>query len=352
MAHEISQTEGVASFADSRSDAQGRVDAWHKLGQSVGHTMTAQEALDAAHLAKWNVRKRPLWVDVREDDPTLRGLVIPRQYATVFDNPITKKVTPIGVVGERYTPIQQEELTEFADALVDEGGAHYETAGSLRNYSQVFLTMKLPRELTLVKDGKVDTTEYYLALFNSHDGSSSMFGIVTSVRVVCSNTARAAIAGAESKFTVRHTSGYKSAVQEAREKLGLVWEYEEAFEAEARNLFNDPFSSDDMKEFAQELVKLNKVEADSVAATKRRNEAGAIHKLFVESPTIVGTAIEGTKFAAFNSVTEYVDHFANVRGGDDPETTRAARTLAQAAAGGRAGEVDSLKATAWSILTK
>jgi hypothetical protein len=54
MAHELDITNGVASFANSRADA------WHRLGQSVGHTMTAREALAAAHLANWNVRKMPL----------------------------------------------------------------------------------------------------------------------------------------------------------------------------------------------------------------------------------------------------------------------------------------------------
>ena len=54
MAHELDITNGVASFANSRADA------WHRLGQSVGHTMTAREALAASHLANWNVRKMPL----------------------------------------------------------------------------------------------------------------------------------------------------------------------------------------------------------------------------------------------------------------------------------------------------
>ena len=56
MAHELDITDGQVSFANSRSDA------WHRLGQSVGHTMTAREALEAAHLAGWNVRKMPLQV--------------------------------------------------------------------------------------------------------------------------------------------------------------------------------------------------------------------------------------------------------------------------------------------------
>lgn len=356
MAHEISITNGVASFADSELDSAGRVDAWHKLGTPVGHAMTAQEALDAAYLANWNVRKVPLWADLREDyietGENPRGIIVPNQYATVFDNPVTKKITPIGVVGKRYTPINNEALTEFADAVVDEGGAHYQTAGSLRDYSQVFLTMKLPRELKLINPttGKIDTTEYYLALFNSHDGNSSMFGVLTTTRVVCANTARVAIKGAASKFSIPHTSGWKGAVQAAREQLGLVWEYEDAFEAEVNELFADPFSSDDMKAFAEELTELAKVEKDSVAATKRRNEANALHNLFVSSPTIAGTAVEGTKWGAFNAVTEYVDHYSNVRG-EDKEGGRAARTLSLLTSGGRSGDSDSLKADAWKLLT-
>ena len=54
MAHELDITNGVASFANSRPDA------WHRLGTSVGHAMTGQEAMEAAHLANWNVRKMPL----------------------------------------------------------------------------------------------------------------------------------------------------------------------------------------------------------------------------------------------------------------------------------------------------
>jgi hypothetical protein len=144
MSHEISITNGVASFADSRV-RDGRVDAWHRLGTPVGHAMTAQEAMEAAHLANWNVRKRPIWADVREDGTDQRGLVVASQCATVFDNPVTNQITPIGVVGARYCAIQNEALVEFADALVDETGAHYETAGSLKGYSQTFITMRLPQ---------------------------------------------------------------------------------------------------------------------------------------------------------------------------------------------------------------
>jgi hypothetical protein len=126
-AHELDITNGVASFANSRSDA------WHRLGQSVGHAMTAQEALDAAHLAGWNVRKMPLQVPqepvITENGATTpEPLAVPEHFATVRTNPISGTIDVFGVVGSKYEPVQNEASCALLDALVDESGAHFETA--------------------------------------------------------------------------------------------------------------------------------------------------------------------------------------------------------------------------------
>ena len=47
-----------------------------------------------------------------------------------------------------------------------------------------------------------------------------------------------------------------------------------------------------------------------------------IVKRWISSPTIAPNA--GTRWAAYNAVTEYVDHYSKVRGGDD-HSARAAR---------------------------
>jgi hypothetical protein len=52
----LDSTNGVVAFANSRTDA------WHRLGQSVGHVMTASEALAAATLNGWAVRKMRLQI--------------------------------------------------------------------------------------------------------------------------------------------------------------------------------------------------------------------------------------------------------------------------------------------------
>jgi hypothetical protein len=109
MAHELDITNGVASFA-------ARTDAWHRLGQTVGHSMVAEEALAAAHLAGWNVRKMALQVPLEPvitDDGgevTPAPLLVAEHFATVRTNPITGKIDVLGVVGSKYEPVQNEEF--------------------------------------------------------------------------------------------------------------------------------------------------------------------------------------------------------------------------------------------------
>ncbi|GAB5899009.1 DUF932 domain-containing protein [Mycolicibacterium mageritense] len=325
MAHELDATNGIVSFANSRTDA------WHQLGQSVGHTMTAQEALKAAHLAGWNVRKMPLQV-AQEPIVTADGvttpepLVVPDHYATVRDNPIVPgRIDVLGVVGSKYEPLQNEASADLLNALTDQGGAVFETAGALRGGRETFVTMKLPESMSFDGiDGSKDRTDFYLAALNSHDGTSAFRFLVTPVRIVCANTQSAAIREAKASFAIRHTGGARIAIQEAREALRLTWKYIKAFETEAAELYAQPMDLDQMRAFTDDLLN---VESAPTAATKntRHQQARAIVKLWTSSPTIA--PIAETKWAAYNAVTEYVDHYSTVRGRGNAETTRALRAV-------------------------
>lgn len=360
MSHEITTTRN--SDGDEVAFYAGEIPAWHQLGTVVGKKMTAQESLEFAHLAGWDVRKVPVWADLTQDAAAQaaassgreqkRGLKVFSQYATVFTNPVTGLVEPIAIVGENYTAIQSEAMAEFGQAVLDELGPNVNSVGSLQNFRKVFMSIELPQTMTLEgKDGELDITKYYLTLFNSFDGSSTFFGIISTVRVVCANTARAAIAGAVSKFSIRHTSGWKGNVAKAREALKLAYKYEEAYETKVREeLFGVPMTLDEMKVFATDLTEVKKAK-EGQAQTQRQNVANGILKLYVESPTIKGTPIAGTRFAAYNAVTEYVDHKQNIRGankeGANVDTLRATRTILNLA-----NDTDTtLKARAWSLLT-
>ena len=66
-----------------------------------------------------------------------------------------------------------------------------------------------------------------------------------------------------------------------------------------------------------------------------------IVKRWISSPTIAPNA--GTRWAAYNAVTEYVDHYSKVRGGDD----QSARALRAVTIGSTA---QAMKANAFRIL--
>jgi hypothetical protein len=169
MAHELDITNGVASFA-------ARTDAWHRLGQTVGHSMVAEEALAMAQLSGWSVHKRRLVVPL-EPVITDNGVTTPAplpvddHFATVRTNPITGKIDVLGVVGSKYEPVQNEESCALLNALTDESGAVFETAGALRGGRETFVTMRLPESMAFDGiDGSKDRTDFMLAALNSHDG--------------------------------------------------------------------------------------------------------------------------------------------------------------------------------------
>ena len=63
------------------------------------------------------------------------------------------------------------ESCALLNALTDESGAHFETAGALRGGREIFVTMKLPKSMTFDgRDGSEDRTDFFLAALNSHDG--------------------------------------------------------------------------------------------------------------------------------------------------------------------------------------
>ena len=308
MAHDLETVEGRTFFADSRDDA------WHQLGQKVGHNMTVEEAMSEANLGGWNVRKVPLTIPAEPGvDGVFPELTVEDKFGIVRTNPITGNRDYLGVVGDVYDPIQNEANAVFLQLLVDDFGANLETAGSLSNGRDVFITMKLPHEMQIAGvDGFVDKTEYYLAALNNHNGTSAFRVILSPVRIVCRNTQQWAINAAKSSWKIRHTENATQRVAEARDALQIVWKSVDTVDEEFRRMSEIGVSVDEAKVFAENLFALDRVDADGSTATRRRNASGQVVNLFSNSPTIKPVA--GTRYALYNAVTEYVDWFQGVRG--------------------------------------
>jgi phage/plasmid-like protein (TIGR03299 family) len=322
MAHQLNElAEGVHSFVSAREDA------WHTLGITLDSGFNAEQALEHAHLGGWNVRKVPLTLtDVREDGVT--SMEVPNRWATVYTNPVTQETRYLGVVGGYYSPIQNEEHVDLLNALVDESGAHFETAGSLKDGREIFVSMKLPESMQV---GGVDPVDLYLIALNSHDGSSPFRFLVSPIRVVCANTQSVALAQAKSSFSIRHVGKNAGVISEARQALELTWKYLGEFQQEVEKMIDTPLKTSTFEDIVRNLF--NVPEDAEEAGARAFNSATAhfdgVMELWHRSETLEG--IDRTAWRGLQAVTEYTDHFMSVRNTrGDEKLSRAIRVVGTA----------------------
>lgn len=299
--HALDITNGTASFAIARDHA------WHRLGQVMPGEMTADEALTAAHMKGWNVRKVPLLTGTGEGvDLADSGIEVPGQFVTVRTNPVTGKSEPLGVVGSQWTALQNEETVDLLDALVDQGGAFIDTIGALKGGRQTFVSMRLPEAMEIeLPDGRKDRTEFHIAALNSHDGSTAFRFIVSPIRIVCANTQAIALNTAVSKWSARHTPGIRSSVDEARRALGLTFKYQAAFEEEMKVLVATQVEEDTARALLASVFEVDKTDNERGKLLRTAHVDGVLSTLALET----NDGARGTAYGLLNAATEYVDHF-------------------------------------------
>jgi phage/plasmid-like protein (TIGR03299 family) len=332
MAHEI-ETHGnrvAAVFA--------RQDAWHKLGTTLASVFTAEEAMRVGHLGRWNVRKTPLHtVDLDADGVSM--LEVPGHFATVRTNPFTGATEPLGVVGEGYRPIQNEEHCEVLNRLVDDSGAIFDTAGSLRGGRQVFVSLRLPETMRIAGTDEIDVN---IVALNSHDGTSAFRLLVTPVRVVCANTQAAALANHSASISIRHTASATARVAAARDALGLTFAYVQAFQAEAEAMIQQAMTDAQFHTMTAQLFPAPDRDAGPRAQNAHRERERTLTALWADAHTQAG--IRYTAWAGYQAVTEYIDHHSPVRTRHDKATARATRVLTTT-------EPSRIKTRAWQLAT-
>ena len=306
MAHELESQNGVASFASFREPA------WHGLGTVFTEEKNTKEMLEAANLNGWNVRL--------EDMETPSHLTSDKKYQYVLrTNPTDNSQTDIlGVVGERYHVMQNEDLFSFGDNILD-GGGRWETAGSLKGGRVVFGSLALERETVLDPSGVADKIKTYLLINTSHDGSIAIQASITPVRVVCANTLNVALnrtkkkGGVKQSFKIRHTQTASGKVQIARETLGMANAYMDSFDIMAKSLFATEVNAKMFNDII--LAAYPKPEADSKGAFKKwENKVDVINDIYTGE---FNGMIAGNAWGAYNALTERLDWYRSARGGSN-----------------------------------
>jgi phage/plasmid-like protein (TIGR03299 family) len=315
MSHNLNETkDGAAMMYVGETP-------WHGLGKKLEAAATSAEAIKAAKL-DWTVKKSPAMV------ATAKGSkVIPGKFAVLRED----SQMPLGVVGERYTPLQNAEAFSFFDAVVGLKEAIYHTAGALGEGEKVWLLAKLPGEVKVVGH---DISEKFLLLTNSHDGSGSVKVLFTPIRVVCQNTLNIALSAKEDSFSfsMRHTPGMGLKVEQAQEALGIVNQRFDIFQEAARKLATVDLTKKAVADyFARvanrygEAPKLAKGEEQNPRTKAMLDE---MTRLFEQGRGAELKGAKGTAWGAFNAVAEFVDYYRPTVGSTNFEV--------------RAGRADSL----------
>ena len=314
MAHLLEQSAtGETAFASLREPA------WHGLGTVFTEEVNTSKMLELAHLDNWNVRL--------EDVAIPAGFQSDKGYSFVVrDNPfVDEQKDVLGVVGERYVPLQNEELFDFGDLLLDNGG-RWETAGSIKGGRVVFGSLALERETVLDKDGVADKVNTYLLINTSHDGSVAIQASITPVRVVCANTLNLALGSrgrggsVKQSFKIRHTQTASGKVQTAREALGLANAYMDEFDKMAQAMIETEITKAQFDKIVELAYPAPEKDAKG-AVKKHTNKVDMLQAIYFGD---YNNTIAGTAWGAFNALTERLDWYRSARGGSNESILAAA----------------------------
>ena len=192
----------------------------YKGAVNVENCKTAEDVMSSAGL-NWNVSKcelvakMPIHINQADTNGFIHGTNNYVECPNAFATYRTDYNIPLGIVKERYTPVQNTEAFNFFNNAIGKNKALWQTAGFFGNGERIFVSAKLPKNI-FVQD---DVIENYLVFTTSHDGSSGVKILFTPIRIVCENTLNAAIHGATNYISFRHTKSVHNNLDIAAEIL-------------------------------------------------------------------------------------------------------------------------------------
>lgn len=264
----------------------------------------------------FDVRTLPVVAYDKADDEALAfATFVEAEKSRAVVRPLPQGDKVVGMVGTRYTPIQNRDAFAVAEDLVGDFGATITGMADFRHGGASLMVMDLQRPITLTTpEGGTDVMDLNLLVKNSHDGSSALTFALTPMRLACTNALQAALADAKRSWKISHTPNAQERVDLAVQAIKEAVGYQESFQAAAQAMMDQPMVDAEFAKIVAGLWKVDPEATGKVADRKRETQAQVI-SLYKESPTLDG--IRGTRWAGYNALTEYLDHFRPVKGQED-----------------------------------
>lgn len=325
---ELTDDEAVVAEAEAIvTEAATRIDPYSLTGMEVKGLDDLDEIL-AAGGADFTA------VSLQPEVLTPEGIIKVPVQAILRDD----DYSVVGVHKPGYNVIQYRQVAEIGLEAVnlrpeDNAISH---VGVMKDGGQFYINIDLGT-LVLDPNGIADKIERFLTVFSSHDGTLPVLLVPGNIRLACTNQLPSVRAKARSHgFVAKHTKNVLDKLSLAKQALGMADAAEQLFIEQAEQLLAAPASHQTVTTLVNKIwvPKDNPSDRQKTISASRMT---AIHNLF-DADTNAGTVGEN-RWAAYNAVTEYLDHG---RG-----TTAEKRALATIAPG---GHVEKAKAKALSIL--
>lgn len=263
----------------------------------VSDARTINDVLDLADL-DWQVDLRDLYFN-RGDGGGLAE--VPEQYAVVRDH-----TTPLGVVGQRYTPIQNRDAFAPLAYLEAEGFiSGYEQAGLLGDGQRVFVIATLAEQMRLI-----DKHHARILFSTTHDGSGAFSVRAMIQRLHCANQIpRLNQQGSSLGISIRHTQSAEQRLSAVKHRVMAEMQWIEEYEAGYQRLLDAPARGKTVVAgFVNMLAPIPsgpKVTDRMVRAAERKQQ-----DLHARINSKANQNIDDTMAALFQGAVEYSDYDA------------------------------------------
>lgn len=307
MAHKLTfRADGKANMAYVGATP------WHGFGQLL---------TPGADLATWIANAGFDW----------EALIVPAQYEhngvlltapNAFHMVRSDTGASLSVMSNRYKPAQPADIMAWMrDFVLVDPRFTLETAGVLKGGNVIWALARFTENMQVNGEDHA----CYAFITTSFDGSLATTVQTTVIRVVCNNTATAALYDKRAQIKVPHYHDFGSSkVQaDASARLAAVAQGFTQYKAVGEALAHINMSVEDTVNLFKRLT-VGEVEKPS---TKALNQLDALVQAYRD--TLREGTPANTGWAAFNAVTRYVDHSRTVRDtqGDGASAARMSSSL-------------------------
>ena len=280
---------------------------WSGLGTDISSARNIDEALSMARL-DWRVVQRPMNLMGSDE-------MIPGYYANVRET----DDEVLGIVGKRYSIVQNEEAFSFMDELVGEG-VSFQMAGTFRGGRGVWVLAKLPQMYFL----SGDNVEPYIVFINSHDGSGGVRVAMTPIRVYCSNMLNLSMKRAQRTWSIRHSGNIKGKLSEARDTLFKASFYMESLKDETDCLNSIILTDQEVEGIVTELIPVTADMGDRMQENRLDLREDILTR-YHEAPDL--DCMDKSGLRLIHAISDHATHFDPVRRTDSFRENLFARSL-------------------------